>query len=386
MFDDGGLTLGPVRAFLDQSHHDLREMATDFCRRHLADLVPPHTDDEGREQARELVSAMGFAGLYQPIAEGDVRGCLVVREALGWFSPLADAVFALQGLSSTPTLITATDPDGWGQKALAGDAMGGFAMTEWEAGSDVAAVSTKAVPVDGGYAITGGKTFISNAGIADFYVVFASTDPEAGARGLSAFLVPADTPGFNFVQPLVMSAPHPLGEISFSECVVPAGNLLGALDGGFKVGMKTLDRLRPTVAAAANGMAGRALKEALHHGVTRHQFGRPLASFQLTQAKYADMATELTAARLLTYRAGWEKDQGADRVTLEAAMAKGYSTEAAQGIIDQAVQILGGRGVMADHVVDHLYRAIRSLRIYEGTTEIQQLIIGGHLVKQEEQG
>lgn len=384
MFDEGGLTLEAVDAFLTPDHHDLREMATDFCHRHLADSIPPHDDEDGRGQAKDLVSAMGFAGLFEPIAQGDVRGCLVVREALGWWSPLADAVFALQGLSATPTLLTGDDPGGWGQRALSGGAMGAFAMTEWDAGSDVAAMTTTATPAEGGVRLNGTKTFISNGGIADFYVVFAVTDPEAGSRGLSAYLVPSTAPGFRFVKPLVMSAPHPLGEIAFEDCFVSDGFRLGAMNEGFKVGMKTLDLLRPTVAAAANGMAGRALKEALSHGAERRQFGRPLGSFQLIQDKLATMATELTAARLLTFRAAWVKDGGAERVTVEAAMAKGFSTEAAQRTIDQAVQILGGRGVMADHPVDHLYRAVRSLRIYEGTTEIQQLIIGGHLMKQQE--
>jgi len=259
--------------------------------------------------------------------------------------------------------------------------MGGFAMTEWEAGSDVAAMQTRASEDPEGYVLDGGKAFISNAGIAEFYVVFASTNPDAGSRGLTAFLVPAEAPGFEFRGPMVMSAPHPLGEIAFSHCRVSREHRLGDEGDGFKIGMATLDRLRPTVAAAACGMAGRALAEALAHAGVRRQFGKPLGSFQLVQDKLASSATELTAARLLTYRAGWAKDRGADRITLEAAMAKGYATEAAQRIVDRSVQILGGRGVLAEHVLDHLYRVVRSLRIYEGTSEIQQLIIGGHLLK-----
>ncbi|MXX72373.1 MAG: acyl-CoA dehydrogenase, partial [Gemmatimonadetes bacterium] len=220
-----------------------------------------------------------------------------------------------------------------------------------------------------------------NAGIADFYMVFASTDPGAGTPGISCFVVPADAPGLEFVGAQVMSAPHPLGEIRFRGCRVPAGALLGEVGAGFRTGMAALDRLRPTVAAAACGMAGRALWEAVQHARRRQQFGKPLGSFQLIQEKLAESATELTAGRLLTYRAAWEKDRGAARITVEAAMAKAFSTEAAQRIVDRSVQVLGGRGVLASHPVEHLYRSVRALRIYEGTTEIQHLIIGGALVR-----
>lgn len=381
MFEDGCLSLSPVEAFLEPRHHTLKDSTVQFCERHLADDPDPETDTAARVRAKELVSLLGQAGLFECIGAADVRGCLVVREALAWWSPLADAVFALQGLSATPGLIASQDPSGWAEKALKGEAMGAFAMTEWEAGSDVGSIGTTAVEVDDGYVLNGGKAFISNAGIADFYVVFASTDPDGGSRGLSCFVVPGDSRGFVFEGSLIMSAPHPLGEISFSELRVPADHRLGLEGAGFKVGMATLDRLRPTVAAAACGMAGRALSEAVNHARHRKQFGEALGSFQLIQDKLASSATELTAARLLAYRAGWAKDQGADRITVEAAMAKSFATEAAQRIIDRAIQVLGGRGVMADHPVDHLYRSIRSLRIYEGTTEIQQLIIGGHLIK-----
>lgn len=381
MFDGDALSLAPVEAFLDDEHHGLKEQVVGFCREHLAGSPDPEDDPAARSRARDLVATMGRAGIFEPIGRADVRGCIVTREVLAWHSPLADAVFALQGLAATPGLITGQSPGGWGEKALSGAAMGAFAMTEWEAGSDVGSMGTSARAVEDGYVIQGGKALISNAGIADFYVVFAATDPEAGSRGLSCFVVPADAPGLRFVGPLVMSAPHPLGEVAFDDCRVAVEARLGDEGGGFKVGMATLDRLRPTVAAAACGMAGRALQEAVSHARTRTQFGKPLGSFQLVQDKVATSATELTAARLLTYRAGWAKDRGAERITLEAAMAKGYATEAAQRIVDRAVQILGGRGVLANHPVDHLYRSVRSLRIYEGTTEIQQLIIGGHLMK-----
>jgi acyl-CoA dehydrogenase len=234
------------------------------------------------------------------------------------------------------------------------------------------------------YVLNGSKTFISNAGIADFYTVFASTDPTLGAKGVSCFVVPANTPGLRFAGAQVLSAPHPLGDIVFEECRVPEANRLGEEGRGFALGLRTLDRLRATVGAAACGMAARALDEALRHARSRRQFGKPLAEFQLVQDKLARMATDLTAARLLVYRAAWAADQGADRVTLEAAMAKSFATEAAQRIVDDAVQILGGAGVLASHPVDRLYRSVRALRIYEGTTEIQRLVIAGALLKEHE--
>ncbi|MGH9335537.1 MAG: acyl-CoA dehydrogenase family protein, partial [Vicinamibacteria bacterium] len=250
-------------------------------------------------------------------------------------------------------------------------------------GSDVASMKTTACRDGDGWVLDGVKTFISNAGIADFYTVFVSTDPERGHRGISCFVVPADTDGLTFEGAQILSAPHPLGTIRFDACRVPAGALVGEAGQGFKLGLATLDRLRATVAAAACGMAGRALEEALDHARGRRQFGKALAEFQLIQEKLARMATDLAAARLLTYRAAWEKDGGAERVTVEAAMAKAFATEAAQRIIDHAVQILGGRGVLAEHPVDRLYRSIRALRIYEGTTEIQHLVIAGKLIEAE---
>jgi len=269
----------------------------------------------------------------------------------------------------------------WAADAVRGRAMAAFAMTEPEAGSDIAAIATTARLQGTEYVINGNKTFISNAGIADFYAVFASTDRAAGGKGISCFVVPADAPGLRFVGPQVLSAPHPLGEIAFHDCRVPADHRLGEEGGGLALGLKTLDRLRATVGAAACGMAARALTEAMGHARTRRQFGKPLSEFQLVQERLARMATDLTAARLLVYRAAWAADRGAERVTLEAAMAKSFATEAAQRIVDDAVQILGGLGVMASHPVDRLYRAVRSLRIYEGTTEIQRLVIAGQLLR-----
>lgn len=391
-----GLSLEPVAPFVEPAHQDYRDRVAAFCRDCLRDRPDPETDADARVRARRLVRLMGDADLYAPIANGDVRGCLVARELLAWWSPLADAVFALQALSATPALLHDHDADArrWAQRALSGRAMGAFAMTEREAGSDVASMTTQAVrETDGaGYRLTGRKAFVSNAGIADFYVVFAKTPPqsdksdvenEKSGHPISCFVVPSDKKGVVFVKPFVMSAPHPLGEVRFDECRVPASARLGPEGSGLKTGLATLDRLRPTVAAAACGMAGRALWEAVRHARSRRQFGAPLGSFQLIRQKLAASATELDAARLLAYRAAWKKDQGAARITQEAAMAKSFATEAAQRIVDRAVQILGGRGVMADHPLDRLYRSVRALRIYEGTTEIQQLIVGRALVKED---
>lgn len=356
-------------------------MAT-FTARELVSRPESADDDAARREARELLEVMGGEGLFAPIGSRDLRACCLAREGVAAGSPLADAVWALQGLGVTPLLIagTAEQRERWVEPALRGAAMGGFALTEPEAGSDVASMRSRAVRDGDGYVLEGQKCFISNAGIADFYVVFASTDPSAGSRGISAFVVPAETEGLHFVDAQVMSAPHPLGALELDACRVPAAALIGAEGTGFKVGMATLDQLRPTVGAAACGMAGRALREALRHSVAREQFGQPIADFQIIRDKLGRMAIDLTAARMLVYGAAYEKDLGAERITTEAAMAKAFATEAAQRIIDEAVQILGGRGVMADHPVDRLYRSIRSLRIYEGTTEIQHLIIAGAMV------
>jgi acyl-CoA dehydrogenase len=270
----------------------------------------------------------------------------------------------------------------WLPEVGAGRAIAGFAMTEREAGSDVGAIATTAWRDGDDYVLDGEKCFISNAGLADFYCVFASTDRSRGAKGLSCFVVPADTRGLTYVRPYFLSEPHPLGEIAFDSCRIPAAHRLGAEGEGFKLGMRTLDRLRPTVAAAACGMAARALSEAVGHARSRRQFSAPLADQQIIRAKLARMATDLDAARLLTYRAAWQLDRGDERATAEAAMAKLFATEAAQQIVDEAVQIHGGRGVLADAVVDRLYRSVRALRIYEGTSEIQHLVIAREMLRE----
>ncbi len=379
----------PVRAFLDAGHLSLAERLRAQAVRDMMSLPQPDNDDDARLQARHIASVLGRGGWLAPVLSNDLRALSLTREAVAYASPLADAVVALQALGTSP-MIAAGDTmdaalrDRWVDAAVGGDAIAAFAMTEENAGSDVAAMSTRATADGTDYIINGAKTLISNAGLADFYTVFASTDATKGSRGISCFVVPADTPGLRFKGAQVMSAAHPLGEMAFEGCRVPAANRVGVEGGGFKLGMMSLDRLRPTVAAAACGFAARALDEAIAHATQRRQFGEPIAEFQLIKEKLARMATELTAARLLVYRAAWEKDQGAERITMEAAMAKSYATEAAQRIIDDAVQIIGGRGVLMDHPVDRLYRSVRALRIYEGTTEIQHLIIAGLLIKDVE--
>ncbi|HEX7077396.1 MAG TPA: acyl-CoA dehydrogenase family protein [Candidatus Eisenbacteria bacterium] len=378
--------VGAVRAFLDEAHLPFARDVAAWAARELATRPEPADDDAARREARALLAAMGGAGWLEPVRARDWRAACLVREALGAANPLADAVFALQALGTVPILTSgnAAMAARWVDDAIAGRAMGAFAMTEPEAGSDVAAMATTARRDGGSYVLNGVKRFISNAGIADFYTVFASTDPAAGGKGISCFVVPADTPGLRFEGAQVLSSPHPLGEISFRDCRVPEANRLGEEGRGFALGLMTLDRLRATVGAAACGMAARALGEALDHARARRQFGKPLAEFQLIQEKLARVAMELTAARLLVYRAAWEGDRGAPRVTLEAAMAKAFATEAAQRAVDDAVQILGGAGVLRSHPVDRLYRSVRALRIYEGTTEIQHLVIAGQLLKDAE--
>jgi acyl-CoA dehydrogenase len=398
----------PIRAFLEPRHLELAMQLEEIVARRFAALEPPADDAAARTAARGLVEAMGDEGLLRhvvpaalsgsseraaaggigEVGEPELRSLCLIREALGWASPLADALFALQGLGSMPITLagSAEQRARWLPLVAAGRAIAGFAMTEPEAGSDVGAIATTARREGDSWVLEGTKSFISNAGIADFYCVFASTDRSQGARGIGCFLVPAATPGLRFVAPYVLSEPHPLGELAFEACRIPASALVGAETGGFKLGMRSLDMLRPTVAAAACGMAARGLEEAIAHARSRRQFGTALAEFQLIQAKIARMATDLVASRLLTFRAAWESDRGAARVTREAAMAKLFATEAAQRIVDDAVQILGGRGVLAKSVVDRLYRAVRGLRIYEGTSEIQHLVIARDLLRPEGPG
>ena len=374
---------GPVGPLLDDRHLAFAGEIGAFAARELAPRPAPADDAAARHEARALLARLGAGGWLEPIHAQDWRACCLAREALAAASPLADAVFALQALGVVPMLLTdnAGVRERWVADVIGGRAMAAFAMTESEAGSDIAAMATTATRDGSHYVLNGVKTYISNAGIADFYTVFASTDPTARGKGISCFVVPADAPGLSYLRPQVLSAPHPLGEIAFEGCRVPASSRLGEEGGGLALGLKTLDRLRSTVGAAACGMAARALAEALAHAKSRRQFGKPLAEFQLIREKLARMATDLTAARLLVYRAAWEADRGAARVTLEAAMAKAFATEAAQRIVDDGVQVLGAAGLMASNPVERLYRAVRALRIYEGTTEIQHLVIAEQMLQ-----
>ena len=375
--------VGTVRAFLEDSHEGFAADVEAFARAEIRPRAEPATDAAARREAREILELLGAGGWLDPIPRGDLRSMALAREALAAASPLADAVYALQALGATPIVLAGDEAARarWVAPAVAGRAMGAFAMTEPDAGSDVASMTTVARLEGDDWILDGHKSFISNAGIADFYTVFAQTDPGGGSRGIACFVVPGDAGGLEFAGAQVLASPHPLGEIRFAGCRIPSEACLAGPGDGFKLGLATLDLLRSTVGAAACGMAARALEEATTPALDRRQFGEPLAEFQLVREKLARMATELAAARLLVYRAAWTKDRGAERVTVESAMAKAYATEAAQRIVDEAVQILGGRGVLAAHPVDRLYRSVRALRIYEGTTEIQRLVIAGQLLK-----
>src|SRR2546428_2119274 len=330
------------------------------------------------ERARDYVSVLAQAGVLRyavatPNTRFDVRGLCLIREALAYSSSLADLAFVMQGLGTYAISQAAPEHvrDFWLSRAAEGRAIAAFALTEPEAGSDAAAIQTTARRDGDAYTIDGHKRFISNAGLADFYTVFARTGTRPDGRGeLSALVVSARMPGFSVVERTPMMAPHPIGEIKFTGCRVPAEDMVGAEGDGFRLAMQTLDTFRASVGAAACGMARRALDEALRYASTRKQFGRLLAEHQLIQEKLADMATELDAARLLVYRAAYLKDTTSARVTREASEAKLFATEAASRIIDQAVQIHGVTGLVRGTVVERLYRDVRALRIYEGTFEI----------------
>lgn len=306
----------------------------------------------------------------------DVRSLCLLRENLAYHDAVADFAFAMQGLGSGPISLfgTAEQRARYLPHVADGKKIAAFAISEREAGSDVAALQTQAERDGSDYVLDGEKTWISNGGIADFYVVFARTSPN-GAKGLSAFVVDAGTPGFEVTERIETISPHPLGTLRFRGCRIPASQRIGDEGAGFKIAMSTLDVFRSTVGAAALGFARRAFDETCGHVKSRQLFGAPLAAQQLTQAKIADMALAIDAAALLVYRAAWTKDRGAPRVTREAAMAKLFATEHAFRVIDDAVQLFGGRGVRKGEIVERLYRDIRALRIYEGASEIQQIVI-----------
>ncbi|HEU0079383.1 MAG TPA: acyl-CoA dehydrogenase family protein [Longimicrobiaceae bacterium] len=373
--------------FFDDVHRRVADELEAWIASEPAVREPDHRDVDGA--CRGLVRRLGAAGWVRhalPAPFGvlpprlDVRTLCLVRETLARASGLADFAFAMQGLGCGPISLFGSDAQQgrYLPGVAAGTSIAAFALSEPEAGSDVAAMVTTARRDGAGFVVDGRKTWISNAGIADHYVVFARF-PEAGERGFAAFVVDADNPGLRVSGRIETLAPHPLGTVEFEGCRVGADALVGEAGGGLRVALGTLDVFRSTVGAAALGFARRALDEALAWTRERHAFGRVLADFQLTQARLADMALEVDASALLVYRAAWTRDAGAERVTREAAMAKLYATEAAQRVVDSAVQLLGGRGVVAGAPVEQLYREVRALRIYEGTSEIQKLVIAGQL-------
>lgn len=375
--------------FFEPRHRELAHSLEAWSRQHVADRHGPDVD----ALCRALVRDLGQAGWLRHAVGGtayggasdaiDTRAICLIRETLARHNPLADFAFAMQGLGSGAITLFGSEEHKrhYLERVADGTAISAFALSEPEAGSDVAAMECMATREGDHYVLNGEKTWISNGGIADVYVLFARTGEAPGARGISAFIVEAGMPGFDIAERIEVIAPHPLARLRFSNCRIPAANRLGDAGQGFKVAMATLDIFRTSVAAAALGMARRALDEALQRATTRRMFGKTLADFQLTQAKLAQMATGVDAAALLTYRAAWARDQG-QRVTKEAAMAKLTATETAQQVIDAAVQMFGGLGVVSGQPVERLYREIRSLRIYEGATEVQQMIIGRELLRE----
>lgn len=365
------------------SIHDLPMFFNDEHRALAQDLEGWVAEVSQVHDAAAVAARMGQVGLYGllvPEGNMDVRRLCLAREALGYHHAMADAIFAVQGLSCEPLRMAGSPEQREVLKAAAlGEKIGGFALTEPEAGSDVAAMQCTARAEGEFWVLNGEKTLISNVGIAHYYVVFANADPTAGRKGISAFFVAADSPGLRQTA-IPLTVDHPLGSLTFSECRIPKTALVGKVGDGLKLALGTLGTYRVSVAAAAVGMARRAIHESLNRVKQRVQFGGPLAEKPLVRAKLAEMATELDAARLLVYRAAWEKDAG-QRAAKEVAMAKWYATEAAFRIIDQAVQLHGGLGVTLGSTVERLLREVRPLRIYEGTSEIQQLIIGEEVLR-----
>jgi acyl-CoA dehydrogenase len=350
------------------------------------------------ERCREWVRVLGEAGWLKYCVEAvdggmrprlDSRMLCLARETLAYHDGLADFAFAMQGLGSGAVTLAGSKAqrERWLPLVAQGAAIAAFALSEPDAGSDVGAMQMRALREEQGWKLDGCKTWISNGGIADFYCVFARTGEGSGAHGISGFIVPADAAGLTVSQRIELIAPHPLARLEFRNCRLPADALLGEEGAGFKLAMRTLDIFRTSVAAAALGLARRALDEALQRARSRRMFGRTLGDFQLTQAKLGEMASAIDAAALLTYRAAWLRDARDQRTTKEAAMAKMVATESAQVVIDAAVQMFGGQGVVSGETVERLYREIRALRIYEGATEVQKLIVGRELLRsgQEEQ-
>ncbi|GJJ04874.1 acyl-CoA dehydrogenase [Duganella rhizosphaerae] len=370
--------------FFEKRHVVLERELDAWAAQHIAQ----HHEADVDGACRRLVRQLGDAGWLQHAIAGaagesiDTRAICLIRETLARHNGLADFAFAMQGLGSGAISLhgTPAQREAYLPRVARGEAIAAFALSEPQAGSDVAAMQCAAVQDGDHYVLNGEKTWISNGGIADFYVLFARTGEQPGARGISAFIVDAGTPGFEIAERIQVIAPHPLARLVLRDCRVPAAQRIGAAGQGFKVAMSTLDVFRTSVAAAALGFARRALDEALAHAMQRKMFGQMLSDFQMTQAKLAQMATGIDAAALLTYRAAWQRDQGRN-VTKEAAMAKLTATETAQQVIDAALQMFGGLGVVSEQPVERLYREIRALRIYEGATEVQQLIIARELLR-----
>ncbi len=376
--------------FFDDAHRALARDVEAWARAEIAPVAEeePRTDEAAQEYVRRLAQG-GWLRYAVPASHGgalpalDVRSLCLVRETLARWSGLADFAFAMQGLGSGPISLFGSDAlkARYLPKVASGEAIAAFAISEPDAGSDVQAMRTTAKREGDAFVLDGVKTWISNAGIADFYTVFARF-PEAGERAFIALVVDRDTPGFEVTDRIDVTAPHPLGTLAFEGCRVDASRVIGEPGHGLKAALGTLDVFRSTVGAAALGFARRALDEALEWSSRRVVFGKMLAEHQLTQARLAEMALEVDASALLVYRAAWTRDGGA-RVTREAAMAKLYATEAAQRVVDAAVQLFGGRGVTVGETVERLYREVRALRIYEGTSEVQRLVIASQLLAGE---
>ena len=371
--------------FFEDRHRELAESLELWARENLSDS---HNENNVDDACRTLVKSLGKAGwLNHSVANRfdekslDVRSLCLIRETLARHSGLADFAFAMQGLGSGAiSLFGSEAQQDYLAQVASGEKIAAFALTEPDAGSDVAAISTTAEKSSDGYILNGEKTYISNGGIADFYVVFARTE-NTGAKGISAFIVDADNPGLEIAERIEVIAPHPLARLRFNDCKIQSSALIGEENQGFKIAMATLDVFRTTVGAAALGFARRALSEALNRTQSRELFGAPMAELPIVQSQLAEMALDIDASALLIYRSGWTKDCNATRVTREAAMAKLYSTEAAQQVIDKAVQMYGGLGVTTGITVEKLYREIRALRIYEGASEVQKLVIARQVIQ-----
>ena len=384
--------------FFDESHRRLATEAERWATASLAADTHPSERAAVDARCREIVGRLGKAGLLRHClreadggasADFDARSICLLRETLAYRDGLADFAFAMQGLGSAPLSLAGDERlrARWLPRVAEGSAIAAFALSEPEAGSDVAAMQTSARRDGDSYLLNGSKTWISNGGIADFYCVFARTAPgqrrndgSVSADGISAFIVEPGDRGFTIAERIDAMAPHPLARLAFEDCRIPAERLVGEEGGGFRTAMRTLDIFRTSVAAAACGFARRALDESLGHTRSRGMFGRMLADFQLTQTALAEMATALDAAELLTYRAAWLRDSGLP-FTAAAAMAKLTATENAQAVIDRGLQMFGGRGLVRGEIIERLYREIRALRIYEGASEVQKLIIGRELLR-----